>query len=31
LNMHLIEQCSHLAMIDQADEFNRKVIEFAQR
>jgi pimeloyl-ACP methyl ester carboxylesterase len=31
LNMHLIENCSHLAMIDQADEFNLKVIEFARR
>ena len=28
LNMHLIDQCSHLAMLDQAQEFNRKVIEF---
>jgi pimeloyl-ACP methyl ester carboxylesterase len=31
LNMHLIERCSHLAMMDQAEEFNRKVVEFVQR
>ncbi|MBM2802398.1 MAG: alpha/beta hydrolase fold protein [Deltaproteobacteria bacterium] len=31
LNMHLIDRCSHLAMMDQADEFNRKVIEFVKR
>jgi len=31
LNMHLIDQCSHLAMLDQAEEFNRKVIDFVQR
>jgi 2-hydroxymuconate-semialdehyde hydrolase len=30
LNMHLIERCSHLAMMDQAEEFSRKVIEFVQ-
>jgi pimeloyl-ACP methyl ester carboxylesterase len=30
LNMHLIERCSHLVMMDQAEEFNRKVIEFVQ-
>ena len=28
LNMHLIDRCSHLAMMDQAEEFNQKVIEF---
>jgi pimeloyl-ACP methyl ester carboxylesterase len=28
LNMHLIDQCSHLAMLDQAKAFNQKVIEF---
>jgi len=28
LNMHLIERCSHLAMMDAADEFNKSVIEF---
>jgi pimeloyl-ACP methyl ester carboxylesterase len=31
LNMHLIDRCSHLAMLDRAEEFNRKVIEFVQR
>ncbi len=31
LDMHLIDHCSHLAMLDQADEFNRKVIEFVKR
>jgi len=31
LNMHLIDRCSHLAMLDQADEFNRQVIEFVKR
>ncbi len=28
LKINLIEQCSHLVMIDAADEFNRRVIEF---
>jgi pimeloyl-ACP methyl ester carboxylesterase len=31
LNMHLIERCSHLAMMDQTEEFSQKVIEFVQR
>lgn len=31
LNMHLIERCSHLAMMDQTEEFNRKVIEFVKQ
>jgi pimeloyl-ACP methyl ester carboxylesterase len=31
LNMHLIERCSHLAMMDQPEEFSHKVIEFVQQ
>ena len=31
LNMQLIDRRSHLAMMDQADEFIRKVIEFVTR
>jgi hypothetical protein len=31
LNMHLIERCSHLVMLDQAETFSDKVIEFVQQ
>jgi pimeloyl-ACP methyl ester carboxylesterase len=31
LNMHLIERCSHLIMLDQAETFSDKVIQFVQQ
>ncbi|MGH7847492.1 MAG: alpha/beta fold hydrolase [Candidatus Binatia bacterium] len=30
LNMHLIERCSHLAMMDQSEEVNKHVIDFVK-